>query len=65
MLFSGIILMHDPVLSYHLDSRIEQDFPKKASAPLGYPSLPFSFPRADLIEVKPRKLHDLRLGTEL
>jgi hypothetical protein len=57
--------MHDFVLSDHLDARIEKDFPKKTSAPLGYPSLPFSFPRADLVEVQPCQLHDLGLGAEL
>ena len=45
--------MHDPVLSDHLNRRIEQDFPQKASTPLGYPSLPFSFPRADLVKIIP------------
>src|SRR5512136_2374711 len=62
---SGIIVMQDPVSSYHLDGCIEQDFPKKTSAPLGYPSLPFSFPRADLVEIQARQLHDLGLGAEL
>jgi hypothetical protein len=60
----GIIVIHNPVFSYHLDRRIEQDLPQKASAPLGYPSLPFSFPRADLVEVEPCQLHDLGLGAE-
>jgi hypothetical protein len=60
-----IIVIHDPIFSDHLDCCIEQDLPQKASAPLGYPSLTFSFPRADLVEVKPCQLHNLRLGAEL
>jgi len=62
---SCIIVIHDPVLSDHLDSRIEQDFLRRLLPLLEILLCPFLFPELISSEVKPRELHDLRLGAEL
>ena len=60
-----IILVHDAVLSDHLDSGKVEDLSHKAPPPFRYPPLSFSLSRAYFIEVEAGKLDDLRLSPEL
>ena len=56
-----IVVMHDPVLSDHLDGGKVKDLSDEAPPPLRDPLLSFSLPRAHLVEVEAGELDDLRL----